>query len=300
MSRRGWILFATMGIVWGIPYLLIKVAVEHVSVPMLVFTRTAVGAVLLLPLAIYRGELRALRPYWRPLVLFAAVEIIGPWWLLSSAEQKLSSSMSGLLIAAVPIIGAILALVTGHADRLTPARWCGLILGLGGVGLLVGPGAHGASAWSVVEVMLTALGYAIGPQIADRALAGAPRLGMTAVCLAFAAVVYTPSTVLSLPHSVPPARVIAAMLGLAVICTAAAFLLFFALIAEVGPARATVITYVNPAVAVALGVAVLNEPFTVAIGVSFVLILTGSVLATSSRLSRRRPVVPPVGLEPTL
>jgi drug/metabolite transporter (DMT)-like permease len=289
-----------MCVVWGIPYLLIKVALEGVAVPVVVFARTTLGAALLLPAALRSGQLAALRHQWRPLVAFAAAEMIVPWGLLSDAERRLPSSLAGLLIAAVPIIGAILALVTGHADRLTPARWCGLILGLGGVGLLVGPGAHGASAWSVVEVMLTALGYAIGPQIADRALAGAPRLGMTAVCLAFAAVVYTPSTVLSLPHSVPPARVIAAMLGLAVICTAAAFLLFFALIAEVGPARATVITYVNPAVAVALGVAVLNEPFTVAIGVSFVLILTGSVLATSSRLSRCRPVVPPVGLEPTL
>lgn len=293
MSRKGWLLFASMSVIWGIPYLLIKVAVGGVSVPVLVFARTFVGALVLLPLAIHRRELAVLKAHWRPLLVFAVVEIIGPWWLLSSAEEKLSSSMSGLLIAAVPIIGAILGRLTSHSDRLTPMRWAGLIVGLGGVGLLVGPGAHGASPLAITEVMLTALGYSIGPLIADRYLAGIPRLGMTAACLTFSALVYTTPAALDLPHSMPSAKVIGSLLGLALACTALAFLLFFALIAEIGPARATVITYVNPAVAVALGVGLLGEPFTVEIALSFCLILAGSVFATRSS-GPKRPAPQPI------
>ena len=282
MSRRGWLLFAAMSVIWGVPYLLIKVAVGGVSVPVLVFARTFVGALVLLPLAIRRRELAPLLAHWRLLLLFAVIEIIGPWWLLSSAEEKLSSSMSGLLIAAVPIIGAVLARTVSHTDRLTPIRWAGLLVGLAGVGLLVGPGAHGGSTWAIIEVLLTALGYACGPLLADRYLTALPKLGMTAACLAFAALVYAAPAAATLPHSVPSAKVLGSMLGLALVCTALAFLLFFALIAEIGPARATVITYLNPAVAVALGVGLLGESFTPAIAVSFGLILTGSVLATRS------------------
>jgi drug/metabolite transporter (DMT)-like permease len=278
VSRRGWILFASMSVIWGIPYLLIKVADEGVSVPVLVFARTSVAAALLLPLALRRRQIRVLLPRWRWLAVFAVVEIIGPWLLLSNAEKRLSSSMSGLLVATVPIIGAVLALLSGSGERLTLARWAGLLTGLGGVALLAGRAA-GGSAWPVTEVLLVATGYAIGPLIASRKLSDLPGLGMTAVCLAFAAVVYAPAAALTLPHALLPARVIGSLVVLAVICTASAFVLFFMLIAEIGPARATVITYVNPAVAVALGVALLGEPLTPVIGVSFALILGGSVLA---------------------
>jgi drug/metabolite transporter (DMT)-like permease len=267
-----------MGIIWGIPYLLIKVADEGVSVPVLVFARTSVAAVLLLPLALRRRQIRVLLPRWRWLAVFAIVEIITPWLLLSNAERQLSSSMSGLLVATVPIIGAVAGRLTGSAERLTMTRRAGLLIGLGGVALLAGRAA-GGSAWPVAEVLLVATGYAIGPLIASRKLSDLPGLGMTAVCLAFAALVYAPAAALSLPRAVPSARVISSLAVLGVVCTAAAFLLFFMLIAEIGPARATVITYVNPAVAVALGVAVLGEPLTPVIVMSFALILGGSVLA---------------------
>ncbi|HEY2488226.1 MAG TPA: DMT family transporter [Streptosporangiaceae bacterium] len=279
MSRRGWMLFAAMSVIWGIPYLLIKVADEGVSVPVLVFARTSVAALLLLPLALRRREIRVLLPYWRWLVVFALVEIVAPWLLLSNAERHLSSSTTGLLVATVPIIGVVLARLTGDAERLTVVRLTGLLIGLGGVAMLAGH-LTGGGAWPVVEVLLVATGYAIGPLIASRKLSDLPGLGLTAVCLGFSAVVIAPAAALTLPHALPPARVIASLAGLAVICTALAFVLFFKLIAEVGPARATVITYVNPAVAVALGVAVLGEPLTPVILLSFVLILSGSVLAT--------------------
>jgi drug/metabolite transporter (DMT)-like permease len=292
VSRRGWILFAAMSVIWGIPYLLIKVADEGVSVPVLVFARTGIAAVLLLPLALRRRQLRVLLPHWRWLLVFALVEIAGPWLLLSNAERRLSSSMSGLLVATVPIIGAVLARLTGDSERLTLVRWAGLLVGLGGVALLVGQAASG-SAWPVVEVLLTATGYAIGPLIANRKLADLPRFGMTAVCLGFTALLYLPAAAATLPRAVPPARVLASLAVLAVVCTAAAFILFFMLIAEAGPARATVITYVNPAVAVALGAGVLGEPFTPLIAAAFALILSGSVLATRRAAPSPEPPGPP-------
>jgi drug/metabolite transporter (DMT)-like permease len=280
LTRRGWALFAAMGVIWGIPYLLIKVADGGVSVPVLVGTRVALGSALLLPAAIRGGHLAALKGHLRWLAAFTAAEIIGPFALLSNAERHLPSSTSGLLIAAVPIISALLAWLTGTGDRPSAIRWAGLAVGLAGVALLAGPGAGRAGTLPVIEVLGTVLGYATGPLIANRKLARLPPVAVNAVCLGTAAVVYAPFAALTWPRKVPSPEVLGSLAGLGVICTAAAFLVFFRLIAEVGPARATVITYVNPAVAVALGVLVLGEHLTAAIGVSFVLILGGSVLAT--------------------
>ena len=293
MSKRGWLLFAAMSVIWGIPYLLIKVADGGVSVPVLVGTRVALGSLLLLPAAIRGGHLRALKGYYLWLAAFTAVEIVGPWALLSNAERHLPSSTSGLLIAAVPIISALLAMATGSGDRLTPIRWAGLAIGLSGVVLLAGPGAGRGGGLPVVEVLLTALGYAIGPLIANRKLADLPPVAVNAACLGAATLVYAPFAALTWPHAMPSVQVLLALAALGVICTAVAFLLFFRLIAEVGQARATVITYVNPAVAVALGVLVLGEHLTPAIGASFLLILGGSVLATRPGSGRSGRTAPP-------
>jgi len=295
VSRRGWVLFGLMSVIWGVPYLLIKVADDGgVSVPVLVFARVAIGSAVLLPLAIRRGQVRALAGRWRWLAVFAVVEIMLPWALLSDAERHLSSSLTGLLIAVVPIIGLVLTRLTGGPERLTAARWAGLLAGLGGVALLAGPHLeNGGGAWPIAEVMFVALCYATGPLIANRKLGDLPGLGMTAVCLAATALVYAVPAALTWPSRMPSAAVLGSLAGLGVLCTALAFVLFFQLIAEVGPARATVITYVNPAVAVALGVGVLGEPLTPAIVAAFVLILSGSVLATRSGLPRTRPETDP-------
>jgi drug/metabolite transporter (DMT)-like permease len=280
VSRRGWALFAAMSVIWGIPYLLIKVADGGVEVPVLVLARVGIGAALLLPVAVRRQQLGTLLPHWRWLAAFAVVEIITPWLLLSEAERRLPSSTTGLLVASVPIVVVVLGRLTGGTDRLTAIRWTGLLAGLGGVALLAGPTVAGGDVLSVAEVLLVAVCYATGPLIASRKLGDLPPLEMTAVCLGFAAVVYAPLAALTWPSAMPSAEVLAALAALAVICTAAAFPIFFKLIAEVGPARASVITYVNPAVAVALGVAVLGEQFTPAMAGAFALILGGSVLAT--------------------
>jgi len=274
-----------MSLIWGVPYLLIKVAVGGVAPPVLVLARVGIGAALLLPIAIRRRELAPLLPHWRWVGLFALVEIIAPWLLLSDAETRLSSSLSGLLIASVPILVAVLGRLTGGQDRLTAVRWAGLLIGLGGVGLLVARGGAHGGAGSVAEVLLVAICYAIGPLVAARKLSELPPLGLTSACLAFAAIVYAPIAAVTWPSASPPGKVIAALCALAVICTAIAFLIFFALIAEVGPARASVITYINPAVAVALGVLVLSERLTLTMSIAFVAILGGSVLAT--RTARR-------------
>jgi drug/metabolite transporter (DMT)-like permease len=287
------LLFAAMGVIWGIPYLLIKVADGGVSVPVLVCTRVGLGSLLLAPAAIRGGHLRALKGHVRWLAAFTALEIVGPFALLSNAEKHLPSSTSGLLVAAVPIFSALLAWLTRSGDRLTTAiRWAGLAVGLAGVALLAGPGAGRGSVVPVLEVLGTALGYSIGPLIANRKLSHLPPVAVNTVCLGAAALVYAPFAALTWPRHVPSPEVLASLAALGAVCTAAAFLIFFRLIAEVGPARATVITYVNPAVAVALGVLVLGEHLTAAIGVSFVLILGGSVLATRPGSGRTTPPPP--------
>ena len=282
MSRRGWVLFAAMSVIWGLPYLLIKVAVGGVSVPVLVLARVALGAALLLPFALRGKQLSALKPVWPWLMLFALVEIIMPWFALSEAERGISSSLTGLLIASTPIIVAVISLFLRGGDRLSPVRWTGLLIGLGGVALLAGPHlvGSGGSARSVAEVLFVAVCYATGPIIANRKLAGVPPVAMTAACLVLASIVYAPLAALNWPSSVPSASVLLSMAGLAIVCTAAAFLIFFQLISEAGPARASVITYINPAIAVTLGVVVLNEHVTITMLIAFATILVGSVLAT--------------------
>src|SRR3954451_12278608 len=288
MSRRGWLLFATMGLIWGVPYLLIKVAVGSMPPASLVFYRTAIAALLLVPVAATRGQLRPLLSKWKPLLAYTVAELAIPWLLLSNAERRLSSSLSGLLIAAVPLVGAVLGWATG-GERLGPRRITGLLVGLGGVAALVGLDLGRGDVSALLQMAVVAVGYAVGPWILARHLSDLPGLGVVAASLGLTALGYLPAAIVQLPGHWPPANVITSVLILAVLCTAIAFLLFFMLIDEVGPLRATVITYLNPAVAVALGVLLLHEPFTVGIVVGFALVLAGSVLAT-----HRTPVNSPV------
>lgn len=280
MSRRGWLLFAAMCVIWGIPYLLIKVAVEELSPALLVLARTGIGALLLLPIAAFRHELRPLLRHWVPLLAFAAIEIALPWFLLGSAETHISSSLTGLLIAAVPLVATVIAVTTGARERLGLQTGLGLLLGIAGVAAIVGVNLADASFRPIAEVALVAVCYAVGPAILQRWLADLPALGVIAASLGLTALAYVPIAAFDVPDQMPSAKAVGAVLGLAVVCTAVAFLLFFALIAEIGPVRATVITYVNPAVAAVLGVTVLGEKLTAGMLFGFALVLAGSVLAT--------------------
>ena len=276
--------------IWGVPYLMIRVAVRDVSPATLVFLRSGLSALALVPLAAARGEVRPLLPRWRPLLVFAAVEIAIPWLALSSAERRVSSSLAALLLAAVPFTAVAIAAVTG-GERFGSRRIAGLLVGIGGVAAIVGLDIRHTSAVGIAEVSVVVVGYACGPWVLSRYLSDLPGLGVIAASLAVTTIAYAPAAALQLPSSPPSGRVLASIAGLAVLCTALAFLLFFELIAEVGPVRATVITYVNPTVAALLGVAVLNERFTAGMGVGFALVLAGSVLATAR--ARQRAVVEP-------
>lgn len=288
MSRRGWILFAAMCVIWGIPYLLIRVAVRDLSPASVVFFRSAAAASLLLPIALRRGTLIDVFTRWRPLLLFTVLEVTAPWWLLSAAEQHMSSALAGLLLAAVPLFGVVLSRIAGTAEVFDRRRLSGLALGFAGVASLVGLQIEHVNVLAVFAVLLVALCYAAGPLVLTRRLADLPSVGVTTASLAITTVVWAVPAALSMPSHVG-GKVVASMAGLAVVCTAAAFIIFFALIAEVGPTRATVITYVNPAVAILLGVAVLGEHFTVGMAIGFPLVIAGSVLAT------RQPP-PPIAL----
>ncbi len=291
MSRRGLMLFASMCVIWGVPYLLIRVAVRELSPAFLVFARTGLAALLLLPLAARRGQLRVLLPHWRPLLLFAVVEIAVPWLLLSRAEERLTSSLTGLLIAAVPLVGAVITAALGSADRLDGRSWSGLVIGLLGVSALVGLDFGRVGVVPLLELCVVVVGYASGPMVLSRRLAHLPSLGIMAVSLTVTALAYAPVAAFQVPARLR-VDVVLSVAGLAVACTALAFLLFFELIAEVGPVRATVITYVNPAVAAVLGVTALGERFTAGMAVGFALVLGGSVVATRrSPSSRSAPSV---------
>lgn len=288
MSRRGWVLFAAMCVVWGVPYLMIRVAVREVSPATLVFLRAGAAAALLLPLAARRGELRAIWSHWRPLIVFAAMEITIPWLALSSAERRVSSSLAALLIAAVPFTSVAIATVTHSSEQPDARRISGLVIGIGGVAAIVGLDISHTSGIGLLEMAAVVAGYAGGPWVLSRYLQGLPSLGVIAACLGITAVIYAPVAAVQFPQRMPGSHAILSIVGLAVLCTAIAFVLFFALIAEVGPVRATVITYVNPAVAALLGVAVLNERFTAGMAIGFALVLAGSVVATTAA---RQPAV---------
>jgi drug/metabolite transporter (DMT)-like permease len=282
MTRRSWLLFAAMCVIWGIPYLLIRVAVRDVTPGFLVFGRTAIGGLILLPLALRAGGYAPVLRRWIPLLAFVVIEVAGPWLLLGDAETKLSSSLTGLLVAAVPLVGVVVARLTGTAERVDLARGTGLLLGVAGVAMLVGLDVGDVHVRPLLEVALVAVGYAVGPVIQARWLSDLPSIPVVSATLLICAAGYLPYALVRWPHHVH-ARPLASIVVLGVVCTALAFVTFFALIAAIGAARATVITYVNPAVALTLGVLFLGEDFTLGMGIGFPLILAGSVLAARKK-----------------
>jgi len=275
-----------MCVIWGIPYLLIKVTLEGLGPVDLVFMRFALGAVLLVPIALTRVDVRPLLGRWGWIVAYTAIEMGIPWVLLSDAELRISSSLSGLLVSTVPLIGVVIGLITRSGERHGWRRIVGLVIGLLGGGVLVGFDVSSSTFGAIAEVLGVAICYATGPFIINRKLNDLPSLGVIAASLLLAALAYAPAAIIQLPHAWPSGQVVASVLTLGVVCTALAFLLFFALIAEIGPVRATVITYVNPAVAVTLGVLLLHEPLTGGIAAGFALILCGSVLAARAAPAR--------------
>src|SRR3954469_7180013 len=248
-----------MSVIWGVPYLLIKVAVGELTPVLVVFGRCAAGAAILLPLALAQGGGRPALRHWKALLLFTVLEMAGPWLLLSYAEQTLSSSLTGLLVATTPFVAALAGRIAGDGDRLTAVRLVGMGLGVVGIVTLLGLDVSGAELLPIAAVALTVVGYATGPMVVTRALPEVPGVAASAIALSVTAVVYAPFAVPQLGDVAgAPATALLAVVALGVVCTALALAVFFLLIREVGPQRALVITFVNPAVAVVLGVLLLD------------------------------------------
>lgn len=293
MSSRGWLLFAAMSLLWGVPYLFIKETVDSITPVALVVGRALGGALLLLPFALHRRALRPALARWPWVLAFGAIEMAVPFLLLGHAEQTLPSGTTGLLVATVPLVATLIALLRGDRGVVRPLRMLGLLIGLAGVaivvggpGLLSGPG----DLIAVGEVLLVAVCYAIAPFIVATKLAGVPSLGAVTLALTAVGIAYLPAVLLT-PQPVPTLRSTVSLVGLAVLCTAVAFIAFFALIDEAGPVRAPLFTYVNPLVAIALGALVLGERLTLGLLLGFPLVIAGCWLAaTGGRLRQPRRI----------
>jgi drug/metabolite transporter (DMT)-like permease len=287
MSRRAWILFASVSLIWGVPYLFIKVALDGGASPMLVaWGRVAIGAALLLPIAWRLGYLDGLRSKARPLVAFSIAECGLPWWLIPLGEQHVSSSLAAILIASLPLVTALLAFRVDHTERVRGLRLVGLFIGLGGVVLLLGIDVGGRSSeiLGALAILGATVCYAAGLFIVKRYFSDVNPIGAVAVALGISTVMLAPAGIAAIPGSEAGAGSIGSIVVLGAVCSALALILFFSLIADVGATRASVITYVNPAVAVLLGVAILDESLGPAAVAGMLLILAGSWLSTGGRM----------------
>ncbi len=286
MTARAWTAFWIVSVLWGIPYLLIKVAVDDGIPPaFLAWARCLIGAAVLLPLAWRRGALKGLRARWRWLVAFTVVEIVLPWPLLAAGEERVDSSLAAILVATVPLVVALIAMRFDAGERPPGSRLAGMVIGFGGVVALLGIDVAGSPREVVgaALVLLVALCYASGPMIVKLKLPDADPVGTVAAALALATVFLTPAAAIAPPEATPGTEAVLSVVTLGLACSALAFVFFFILIKEAGPSRATIITYVNPVVAVALGVALLGEDLGAGAVAGLLLILAGSWLATGGR-----------------
>ncbi len=272
-----------MSVIWGIPYLFIKIAVDGGMPPVLVaWGRVALAAVVLLPIAWRLGALRGASRWWPAAAAFAVAEIVVPFPLIASGEQHVSSSLAAILIASVPLMVALLAFRFDADERASGSRMVGLVIGLVGVAVLLGIDVAGRpdELLGALMILVAALGYAIGPFIVKRWLSDVHSLGPVTAALLVSAIALAPLALVAAPGAAPSAGAVGSVVVLGLVCSAAAFVVFFALIAEVGPGRSTVITYVNPVVALVLGVLLINETLGVGTLAGLVLILGGSWLST--------------------
>jgi len=288
VSRKALVLFLSAGVIWGTPYFFIAIAIEHFQTASIVFLRVFLGALVLLPIALSKGMISRTLRAWPWVLAFAVLEMVGPWWLITEAEREVSSSLAGLLITSVPFIAAFLVGLLGDRSAWHPMTILGLIIGFSGVLALVGLDVFSGlvALTPVLMILAAAVGYAVAPIVANRTPGDVPTLGVIAVSLTMVTIIYAPFAAFTLPQDIMAGPSLAAwgsvvMLGL--VCSALAFVLFFALIRDIGPARASLITYVNLAVAMVLGVVFLAEPLTPGMLAGFPLVVLGSYLASRRR-----------------
>lgn len=288
MSLRGWCAFAALGIIWGLPYFFIKLAVQEVSPFVVAWGRIMLAALILLPIAWRRGALRSLRAHKAAICAFAVAEFAIPFAAISLGERWIDSSATGILIAAVPLTVTLISRFFGVHEKLGAGRLSGLALGLCGVIALVGFGnVSGPLGWAGVGCMLLAtLGYAIGPLIIQRHFGELESIGPIAASLAVASLVLLIPAAVNFPGHMPSGVALSSIAVLGVVCTSVAMLLMFYLVSHAGASRATVITYINPAVAALLGVVLLHERLGAGGLAAFALILLGSWLATRGAVAK--------------
>lgn len=287
MSRKGLLLFLACGIAWGIPYLFIKIAVQDFSAGSVILFRTAIGAAVLLPIAIRRGALKPALKRWKLVLAFAVIEMVGPWWLLNSAENgHVNSGLAGLLIATVPFFAmAIGYFYLGDKTANHPKNIFGLIIGFLGLGLLIGIDSFTENLevlW-VLACILAAVGYAIAPALVSKNAPGADMVGILGLAMLFTSIIYIPYAIVQpLAPGVTEPRLESwiAVTVLGVVCTAIAFVLYFQLVKEVSYSRSSLITYVNTAVAILCGVVFAAEPFTIGMAFGLPLVAVGSYFAS--------------------
>lgn len=282
MTLRVWLAFLALCVIWGLPYFFIKVAVAEVSPLLVAWGRLTLGALVLLPIAWKMGALRNLEKHYGYLVLFAVVELVLPFYLIALGEKSISSSLAGILLSAVPLAVLMIAPLVGVKEHISARRLVGLAVGLIGVVALLGiDSLHTTQEWLGAGcILISTLGYAYGPLIIQRHLKDAHPLGVVAASTAIGFVILLVPALLSLPSVVPSAATITSVAVLGIVCTALGLVLFVYVISNAGASRAAVVTYVNPAVAVLLGVWLLDERFGLGAGIGLVLILLGCWMAT--------------------
>jgi drug/metabolite transporter (DMT)-like permease len=286
MSRKALFLFLLVGTAWGLPYLFIRLAVPYFSTPSVIFSRVVIGALVLIPIAVYRKSLMPALKAWPWILAYAALEMIGPWFLITESERVINSGLAGLLVATVPFFGLIIGyFYLGDKSLAHKKTLTGLVIGFTGVLLLVGIDAFNGSIslLHVSMVILAALGYSIAPVVARLKMPNVSGVAINGLAMFVVALVYAVPALSNLPKESaanPPVEAWSALLGLGIFCTSLAFVAFFRLLAEIDVARASLVTYMNMAVAVFLGVILLGEPITIGILIGFPMVLIGSVLAT--------------------
>jgi drug/metabolite transporter (DMT)-like permease len=286
VSRRSWLLLLTLSALWGSSYLFIKLALEDdLSPAVIVSVRTALAALVLLPLAVHRDALGGLRANVAPILLLAVVQMAGPLLLIAAGEQHISSSLTGILVATAPIFTFLLAFAQEGQERASGLSLAGVAIGIGGVALLLGldSGGGGAALAGGLMIVAASFGYGIGGWVVKRRVRDVQPVAMVGATAAVAAVLTAPAALLSLPSQFPGLKATSSLIVLGVLCTGAAFVIFYSLVSSDGPARASLVGYIAPGFSVAYGVSLLSESFTVTTAVGLVAITGGSWLAAEAR-----------------
>lgn len=275
--------YLAVSALWGVPYLFVSVAVKELSVPVIVFTRVFIGALILIPLALRAGALKVPRASIKYIALYALFEMFIPWTLISDGQRSVSSGLAGLLIATVPIWANLLAALAGDRSVRHPRQAFGIVIGFIGVVALVGIDSlmESHDLLAMLKILFSAFSYAFATFMAMRHLGGVAGVTVNGLAMALTAVVFFIPALRTAPTSMPSNQALFALLALGLLCTALAFYLFFTLLRMIGPPKASTVTYPNTAIAIALGVILLNEPITVGMLLGFPLVLLGSYLAAS-------------------